>query len=99
MADGRSGDLKIWAVVLVAGAVFLALAVVFGSELLASLAAALAPGMTIKDAVTWSFGVTFVMFILFALVAGDGVIGELPVMLLAFFVFFAIITVLIAWVF
>jgi hypothetical protein len=37
--------------------------------------------------------------VLFALVAGDGIFGELQFMLLGFFAFFVIITLLIAWVF
>ena len=59
----------------------------------------LEPGVSLKTAATWSFGVTVTMFVLFALVAGDGLLGEIQFMLGGFFLFFIIITLLIAWVF
>jgi len=99
MGSESRSDLKILALVLVATAVFIAVAVTFGGPLLADLATAVEPGIGIKEAAKWSFGVTVVMFLLFAVVAGDGIIGELPFMLLGFFAFFVIIMLLIAWVF
>ena len=39
------------------------------------------------------------LFLLFAVVAGDGLLGELQFMLGGFFLFFVVITLLIAWVF
>jgi len=47
----------------------------------------------------WGFGVTVALFVLFALVAGDSLIGEIQYMLGSFFGFFLILTLLIAWVF
>jgi hypothetical protein len=67
--------------------------------MLDNLVLALEPGVGLKTAAIWSFGVTFVMFLLFAVVAGDGLLGEIQFMLGGFFLFFVIITVLIAWVF
>ena len=99
MAEGSRGDLGVLAVVLTAGLVVLILGAVFGLPLLSEFAAALEPGMGLKQAALWGFGVTFVMFIVFAVAAGDGLIGELQFMLLGFFLFFAIITLLIAWIF
>ncbi|MGD2083000.1 MAG: hypothetical protein PVF91_08545 [Chromatiales bacterium] len=99
MSEGSRGDLKILAVILVAGLGLLVLAFVFGGPLLAQASAALAPGLGIKQAAVWGFGVTFVMFIVFAIAAGDGLIGEIQFMLVGFFLFFVIITLLIAWVF
>jgi hypothetical protein len=99
MAEGSRSDLKILAVILAAGVALLVLAIVFGGPLLAGVSAALAPGVGLKDAAVWGFGVTFIMFIVFAIAAGDGLLGEIQFMLIGFFAFFVIITLLIAWVF
>lgn len=99
MAGSGTGDLKMWAAVLVAGAVLLGVGMVFGIPLLEHGVAALAPGVGLKDAALWSFGVTVSLFVLFAIIAGDGLIGELQFMLGGFFLFFAVFTVLIAWIF
>jgi hypothetical protein len=71
----------------------------FGAPLVAEASAALAPGIGLKTATLWGFGTTVVLFLVFAMVAGDGILGELPFMLGAFFTFFAILTLLIAWIF
>lgn len=99
MALGTGGDLKILAILLIAAALFLLVLLTVGQPLLGELMAALEPGVGLKEAAKWSFGTTVVLFVLFALVAGDGIFGELQVMLLGFFAFFVIITLLIAWVF
>lgn len=59
----------------------------------------LAPGLGLKTASIVGFGVTFVVFVVFAVAAGDGVLGELPVMLAGFLFFWAIFTTTLAWVF
>lgn len=59
----------------------------------------LAPGVDLKGAALASFIVTVVLFIVFAAVSGDGLIGELQFMLAGFFSFFLILTFLIAWIF
>ena len=99
MGTERSSELKMWGLVLGIGLILVILGVVFGPPLLADLAASLEPGVGLKTASIWSFGVTFVMFLLFAIVAGDGLLGELQFMLGGFFLFFLVITLLIAWVF
>jgi len=99
MGSESRSDLKVLAIVLAVAAVFIVVAFTFGAPFISDMAAALEPGIGIKDATKWSFGVTVVMFIVFAVVAGDGMVGELPFMLLGFFAFFVIITMLIAWVF
>lgn len=99
MAGSGTGELKIWAVVLAAGAVLIGLGIGFGIPALEQAVAALAPGIGLKDAALWSFGVTVVLFVLFAVIAGDGLIGELQFMLGGFFLFFAVFTLLIAWIF
>jgi hypothetical protein len=99
MGTERRDELKMWGLVLGVGLVLVALGVMFGPPLLVDLMATLEPGVGLKTAAIWSFGVTFVMFLLFAIVAGDGLLGEIQFMLGGFFLFFVIITLLIAWVF
>lgn len=59
----------------------------------------LAPGVGLRDAALISFVVTFLTLVVFALAAGDGLLGEIQFMLLGFFAFFAILWLLIAWIF
>ena len=99
MASGSRSDLKVLLILLAAGLVVAGIFALVGAPLVSEAAAVLAPGLGLKSAVPWGFGVTLAMFVLLALVAGDGLIGELQFMLSAFFVFFAGITLLIAWVF
>ena len=99
MSDSDKSDLRILAILLAAAAVVIVLALTLGGPLIGEATAALAPGVDLRTAALWSFGVTVVLFVVFALVAGDGLFGEIQFMLGAFFSFFAIITLLIAWVF
>ena len=99
MGSEQRSELKMWGVILGAGLLLVIMGLVFGVPMLQEFSAMLEPGVDLKTAATWSFGVTFVMFLLFALVAGDGLLGEIQFMLGGFFLFFAIITLLIAWVF
>ena len=62
-------------------------------------AVSLTPGVDLKGAALAAFIVTVVLFVLFALVSGDGLLGELQFMLAGFFSFFLILTLLIAWIF
>ena len=99
MGSEQRSELKLWALILGAGLLLVMLGAVFGLPMLKEFILLLEPGVGLKTAATWSFGVTVVMFVLFALVAGDGLLGELQFMLVGFFLFFAIITLLIAWIF
>lgn len=99
MVSERRSELKMWGVILGAGLLLVILGLVVGVPLLQEFILALEPGVDLKTAATWSFGVTLVMFLLFALVAGDGLLGEIQFMLGGFFLFFVIITLLIAWIF
>jgi len=99
MGSEQRSELKMWGVILGIGLLLVVLGVVFGLPLIQEFMVSLEPGVDIKTAATWSFGVTFVMFLLFALVAGDGLLGEIQFMLGGFFLFFVMITLLIAWVF
>ena len=92
-------DLKLLAIILVA---VVAVLLVVGSLFLPmgqEVVTALNDGLSLKDATLWGFGVTVALFVLFAVVAGDGLIGEIQFMLTSFFVFFAVISLLIAWIF
>ena len=94
-----TGDLKLFGFLTLAALAIIALRGYFGAPLVAEANAALAPGIGLKTAALWGFGTTVVLFLVFAMVAGDGILGELPFMLGAFFTFFAILTLLIAWIF
>ena len=74
-------------------------AVLAGPMLQAIFYDALEPGLGTRTAFVWGFGLTFALFIVFAIVAGDGVIGELPIMLGGFLAFWAIFSLSIAWIF
>lgn len=99
MADGSGGDFKLLGMLLAAGLVLVLILGLVGGPLISEVSAVLQPGMGIREAVLWGFGVTVGLFLLFAMVAGDGFIGEFQFMLGAFFFFFIVLTLLIAWVF
>lgn len=99
MGAGSRSDLKILAIVLVVAAALVIVTFVAGGVFVTGAMAALEPGVGLKEAAKWSFGVTVLLFIGFAIAAGDGLLGELQYMLWGFFAFFGIITLLIAWAF
>ena len=57
------------------------------------------PGVGLKIASIIGFFVAMTLFIVFAIFAGDGLLGEIQFMIGGFLVFFLIFTVMIAWVF
>lgn len=57
------------------------------------------PGMGLKTAAIIAFIIGFVMILVMAAVAGDGILGELSVMVLGFLLFFVICWLMLAWVF
>ena len=59
----------------------------------------LSPGLGLKDAAVLSFFITVAIMIVFAVVSGDGLLGEIQFMLGAFFLFFIILWLLTAWIF
>ena len=84
------------------------LAVVFGVMLLVKFVGASlfgwfeaseATGIGFKESFTYAIGVSIFLMVFFALFAGDGLIGELPTMLIGFFVFVGFFTFSIAWIF
>lgn len=59
----------------------------------------LASGVDLKEAAIIAFVTTMVVLVIFAIAAGDGLLGELQFMLLGFFLFFIVLWLLIAWIF
>jgi thiosulfate reductase cytochrome b subunit len=59
----------------------------------------LSPGLGLRDAAVIAFFVTVAIMVVFAVAAGDGLLGELQFMLGGFFTFFVIIWLFIAWIF
>ena len=97
--SGARGDLKIFAIVLAVAAGLLAVLFLAGGPLVQEMADAFAPGVGLREAAVWGFGVTVALFVVLALVAGDGRFGEIQFMLGSFFGFFLVLTLLIAWVY
>lgn len=95
----KRSELTTWAVVLSIAGLLMVTGAWFGLPLLEGGVEALNTGVTLKTAALWSFGLTVALLIVFAVAAGDSLIGELQFMLAGFFVFFVIITLLIAWIF
>lgn len=80
------------ALLMVAGALFLLVA---GD----AIHAVFAPGLGLKQSAVIAFFVTTALLIVFAISAGDGLLGELQFVLGSFFTFFVIIWLMIAWIF
>lgn len=101
MGAANRGDLKLLAVVVLIAVLVLVLVLlaVFLLPATTPIFSTLNEGLGIKESVPWGFGLTVALIAFFALVAGDGLLGELQFMLGAFFSFFLILTLLIAWVF
>lgn len=57
------------------------------------------PGLGFRDSAVIAFFVTIVIMIVFAISAGDGLLGEIQFILGGFFLFFVIIWLLVAWIF
>lgn len=57
------------------------------------------PGLGLKAGAVIAAIVSFLLLILFAIVAGDGLIGEIQFMILGFFMFFFFFWIMTAWVF
>lgn len=58
-----------------------------------------APGLGFKSGAIIAFFTTIAVLLVFALSAGDGLLGEIQFVLPAFFAFFVVIWLLITWVF
>ena len=58
-----------------------------------------ANGLGLKDSAVISFFVSLVLVAILALVSGDGLLGEVQFVLAAFFLFFIVFWLMIAWIF
>ena len=56
-------------------------------------------GLGLKDSAVVSFFVTLVLVTILTLVSGDGLLGEVQFVLAAFFLFFIVFWLMIAWIF
>jgi len=99
VATGNGSDLKLFALIAVSAVVLAGLAAVFLLPLGQEAVATMNQGIGLKSATPWGFGTTVALFILFAVVSGDSLIGEVQLLLASFFGFFLILTLLIAWIF
>ena len=57
------------------------------------------PGLGLRGAAIIAFFVSVILMFVFALVSGDGMLGELQYILAGFFSFFLIFWLMIAWIF
>ncbi len=97
--DDKKESRKI-AIALVSLLLVLGLAIFLMIPLLTELVAAnFTPGVGMKDAAVISFFITIVIMIIFAVVSGDGIFGEIQFILGGFFLFFIIIWLMVAWIF
>ena len=99
MSYGAGGDVKLFVVVAVVIVAVGALTLLFGAPIVDGVTGIFEPGIGLKTAAVWSFFLTVAVMVVFALVAGDSLIGEIQFMIGGFFSFFFMFTVLIAWVF
>lgn len=94
-ADRRL-SLTLFLAILVSIAIVLGLAwFIFGP----AIAAAVEPGIGLRSAAMIAFGLALAVILVMAVAAGDGIVGELPTMVLGFLAFFVIAWLMIAWVF
>tara|TARA_B100001971_G_scaffold112018_1_gene103078 strand:- start:1452 stop:1766 length:315 start_codon:yes stop_codon:yes gene_type:complete len=56
-------------------------------------------GLDLKDSAVVSFFLTLVLVTILAIVSGDGLLGEVQFVVVAFFLFFIVFWFMIAWIF
>ena len=56
-------------------------------------------GLGLKDSAVVSFFVSLVLVTILAIVSGDGLLGEVQFVVVAFFLFFIVFWLMIAWIF
>jgi len=88
------------AIVLVSLVLALGLVIALTLPTLADLVAVhLTPGLGLKTSAIIAFFTTVTIMTVFAVASGDGLLGEVQFILGAFFAFFVIIWLLLAWIF
>ena len=68
-------------------------------QFLEILSTSTATGLGLKDSAVVSFFVSLVLVTILAMVSGDGLLGEVQFVLAAFFLFFIVFWLMIAWIF
>jgi hypothetical protein len=99
MGGENGSDLKLFAVIAIAAVILVVLVALVLMPLGQEAVVTLNEGVGLKAAALWGFGTTVALFVLFATVSGDSLIGEVQFLLGSFFGFFVILTLLIAWIF
>lgn len=94
--EDRKLTTRMFAAIVVAIAIAGGLLFFLGGPLLAE---HLEPGVGLRTAALISFLVTLAVVIVMAIVAGEGLLGEIQFMLLGFAAFFVVLWLLIAWIF
>jgi hypothetical protein len=93
-------DARALAIVLIVLSLLLAVTAIFAMPALGEFNATfLAPGLGLRESAVIAFVATLVTLVIFAIAAGDGLLGEIQFMLLGFFAFFLVLWLLIAWIF
>lgn len=72
---------------------------IFGSHFLNIYGSAFTDGLGFKGAAMIAFFVTMAIFIVFAIVAGDGLLGEIQYIIAGFGGFYIVIWLMLAWIF
>lgn len=96
MKDMNRRDLLIVITVMGVTAVVLLLLFAVGGPAIGQAIQTFDEGLGLKAAAIWSFGISFIVFVTFAIVGGA---DDFSVMMISFFAFFVVMTFLIAWVF
>jgi len=85
--------------VLVAAGLFVSLAVLELPKMVTFVDEVFTPGLGLRTAAIIAAVVSFLVLIAFAIVSGDGIIGEIAFVIPGFFVFFLFFWIMTAWVF
>ena len=99
MEKDQREAIRLFAVIVIAVVVLIGLLIFVLPEFTAIVSETFDPGLGIKKAAVLAFVLTVVIFLVFAVFAGDGLIGEIQFMIGGFFGFFLILWLMLAWVF
>jgi hypothetical protein len=94
--EDRKHTVRLFAAIVVLLALAGAVLFFFGGPLIAE---HLAPGVGLRAAALIAFFVTLGVLVVMALVAGEGLVGEIQFMIVGFAGFFVVLWLLIAWIF
>jgi hypothetical protein len=94
--DDRRLTVRLFVIIIAATVAAGALLLFLGGPLIVE---HLEPGLGLKTSALISFAVTLLVVIVMAIVAGEGLLGEIQFMILGFAGFFLVFWLLIAWIF